>query len=203
MTLVQPQIIQQGNNYHVKHGDDNGLYVEFYHEAVLNEERSKDEGRPIYEEKEYISIHIIGDTKTVRKRPVKHDWSGNTPPDIQRWPHQYEAFKNQEKHVSEGTPITEWPVITKSDAMSFKAMNIHTVEQLAGLQENNLNWLGARAMRDKAAAWIAQAKDGSGITKLQAENDALKLQLEAMQNQLNGLIEAKPELKKSRKKDAE
>lgn len=203
MTLVQPQIIQQGNNYHVKHGDDNGLYVEFYMEAVLNEDKSKDAGRPIFEDHEYICIHIVGDTKTVRKRPIKHDWSGNTPPDVERWPRQYQAFKNQQAQVTEGTPVTEWSLITKSDALSLKAMNIHTVEQLAGLQENNLNWLGARGMRDKAAAWIAQAKDNSGIAKLQSENESLKLQIEALQNQMNGLLEAKPELKKPRKKAEE
>lgn len=201
MTLVSPQIIQQGNNFHVSHGDDNGLYVEFTMEAVQNEEKSLEAGRPIFEEKEYITIRIVGDTKTVRKRPVKIDWSANTPPDAERWPRQYQAFKNQQTQTVEGTPVTEWPQITRADAMSLKAMNIHTLEQLASLGDNNLQWLGARKMRDMALAWMKQAEDGKGIAQLQSKYDKLEADYTALKNELAALTEEKK--KKVKKVDNE
>lgn len=200
MTLVTPQIIQSGSNYHVQHGTDAGLYVEFEMRPVLNQEKTDEAGRPIYEDKEYITIRIAGDTKTVRVRPVRltDDGSG-VPTDDIRWPRQYQAFKLQQQQVMDGTPLTEWSLITKSDAMSMKALNIHTVEQLAALGENNMNWLGARMMKEKAVAWLNQAQDNAGISQLQAENERLKNDIDAMKNQMAALIEAKPELAEKRK----
>lgn len=197
--FAEANVIKQGNNYYVKHGDDSGLYVEFTVEAIKNEELSMEHGRPIFEDKDYITIRIAGDTKTVRKRPVQLEWQGDVPPDDKRWPRQYEAFKNQKSQVADGLPLTEWAAITKSDAASMKAMNIHTVEMLAGLQDNHLTWLGARQMRDKAIAWLNQARDGSGLSKLQSENEQLKIQMEALKNQMAGLLDAVPDLEQKKR----
>lgn len=199
MSLVDAQVVQQGDRYFVKHGDDAGLYVEFSIEAVQNEHKSTEAGRPIFEDKEYITIRIAGDNKTVRRRPVSLKWKGDVPPDSERWPRQWQAFKNQQTQTVEGTPLTEWGMITKSDAMSMKALNIHTVEQLAELGENNMQWMGARMMRDKAKAWIAQSQGNAGLSKLQAENETLRNDLEALKNQMAALIDAKPELAEKRK----
>jgi len=190
----EANLIKQGNNIYVQHGDDKSLYVEFTMEAIQNEQRSIEEGRPIFEEKEYVTIRMAGDTKTVRKRPVKLEWEGEVPPDNERWPRQYHAFKNQQQQAVDGTPLEQWSLMNKADVMSVKALNIFTVEQLASLGDNNLNWLGARTWRDKAVAWLEQAQSGSGVAKLQAENEQLKLQMEALKNQMNALLEAKPEL---------
>lgn len=192
--FADANIIKQGNNVYVQHGDDSGLYVEFSMEAVQNEEKSLAEGHPVYEEKEYITIRIAGDTKTVRKRPVQLEWSGNTPPDQERWPRQYQAFKNQQKQVMEGMPLEQWPLMNKADVMMVKGLNIYTVEQLSALGDNALTWLGARTWRDKAVAYLAEAKKGAGVAKLQAENEQLKMQMEALKNQMDALLEAKPEL---------
>lgn len=194
------KVIKQGNNYYVQHGDDNGLYVEFSIEAVRNEQKSTDEGRPIFEDVEYITIRIVGDTKTVRKRPVQFKWVGNTPPDTERWPRQYEAFKNQEKFVQDGTPLEQWPMLTRSDVAALKEMKIYTVEQLSELPDNALNWTGARKYKEMATMYLAQAKDGSGISKLKSENDQLRRDMEALQNQMKALVDGgksgKPKSKK-------
>ena len=181
-------IVKQGNNYIAKYGDDSGLYVEFTVEAVEDKAESVKQGRTIFKDKEYITINIIGDKNTVRKRPVKLVGDNHSAADPERWPRQWQAFKNQQVQTQEGTPITEWPMITKSDAASFKAMNIHTVDALANLGENNLNWMGARSMRDKARAWIEQAKSGQGISQLQDENDKLRSDIEALKNQMDAFM---------------
>lgn len=187
------KIVRQGDNYYAVHGDDSGLYVEFSIEPVKNERRSTEEGRPIFEEKEYITIRIAGDTKTVRKRPVKHTWDGGTPPDPERWPRQYQAFKNQQSQEAvDGTPLHEWAMISKTDVMSLKALNIHSVEQLASLGENNMQWFGARQMRDKAIAWLESAKAGAGVSQLQQRLEQLEADNLALKSQLAALGEEKP-----------
>lgn len=198
MELAEAQVIKQGNSYHVQHGDDKGLYVEFTTETVQDSKATVAEGRPIFKEKEYITIHVMGDKTKVVKRPVDLIGNGTMPADNERFPRQYQAFKNQQKEVSIGTPITEWPPITKGEAMGLKALNFHTLEDLANAGDNNINFLGGREYREKAKAWIAQAKDGSGLEKLQAENKDLKTQMEALQNQMKALIDEQNKPKRGR-----
>jgi hypothetical protein len=194
MSLVEAQIVRQGNNYSVQHGTDAGLYVKFYIEAVKDEEKTIEEGRPIFVDREYIKIIPVGDKNTVVCRPVKTNWDGGTPPDSERWANLYAAFKNQQIQVTEGTPLNEWAILSKSQVEMMKAANVHTVEQLTQVSDNNLNNLGmgARVLRDKAIAFLQQAKDGSSLNKYQEEIELLKKQLEAVNNQLKGFSEAAP-----------
>lgn len=200
MELAEAQVIKQGNNLHVQHGTDSGLYVEFFIEAVQDEEKSKEAGRPIYKDVEMISIRILGDKNTHMVRPIDYKGSHTTPPDNVRFAAAYAQFKNKNLQVSEGTPITEWGILTKSQAMMFKALNIHTVEALASVSDANLSNLGmgARDYREKAIAFINQAKDGSGLVKLQEENKDLRVQLEALKNQMKAFSENIPKNKGGR-----
>ncbi len=171
----------------VSYGDDTGLYVEFYWREVHNEQRSTAEGRPIYESKEYVRIIAPGDKTKNWDRPVRKRADGSTPSDPERWPRQWQAFQNQEKQVLEGTPLEEWPQITRADAASLKAMNIHTIEQLAALGDNGINWLGGMKYRDMAIAWIKKAKEGAGSAQFAKEKEYLQSQIDALTNQINGL----------------
>lgn len=192
MTLVTPNIVQQGNSYRVQHGTDAGLFVQFYMESVKDEEASSKEGRPIYADKEYIKIIPVGDKNTVICRPVRTSWDGNNAPDTERWPHQYAAFKNQQVQVNEGTPLEQWPPLTKSQVMMMKSANVHTVEQLAAVSDQNLGNLGmgARSLREKAEAYINNSKDGAGLSALQEKNERLEKEIEALKNQMAGFESA-------------
>lgn len=208
MTLVSPQIIQQGQNYHVQHGTDAGLYVEFYMEAIKDEEVSEKEGRPIFIDREFIKIIPVGDKNTVVCRPVRKTWEGDVPPDNERWPRQYAAFKNQQVQPVEGMPLDQWPPLTKSQVMMMKSANVHTVEQLCEVSDQNLGNLGmgARALRDKAKAYIENAGKNAISMAAQSKIDYLEKQVEALKNQLNGLgieEEKKPAKKRGRKKKVE
>ena len=95
-----------------------------------------------------------------------------------------------------GTPIEEWALVSKSEALSLKSINIHTVDQLAAAPDVALNWLGARDLRTKAQAFLEQAKDGSAITKLMAENATLKSDVEMMKTQILELTNKSTKSKK-------
>ena len=53
--FADANIIKQGNNLYVQHGDDSGLYVEFSMEAVENTEKSQEQGRPVFEKRIYYN----------------------------------------------------------------------------------------------------------------------------------------------------
>lgn len=182
----EAQIVKRGNNYHVQHGTDAGLFVQFYLEAVQDEEESAKLGRPVYKDREFIKIIPVGDKNTVICEPVTEEYKV-------RWPSQYAAFKNQQAQPQEGTPLEYWPPLTKSQVMTFKAANVHTVEQLANVSDANLFNLGmgAREIRQKAISYIKSAEGSAGVLALQEQlNDALK-QIEALKNQQAGFSEEK------------
>jgi len=189
MDFATAQVHKSGNTLHVTHGDDTGLYVEFYMEAELQSFKSEEEGRPIYEDVPYVRIMFPGDNTKKVVRPANMKGTDTTPSDPQRWPKQWEAFKNQSVQANEGTPIDQWPPLSKSMALSLKAMNIHTVEQLAGVSDTALTWLGARDLREKAKAYIASATDSAAVLKLQSENQNLKDDIAALKSQFAELAD--------------
>lgn len=186
-----PQIIQQGNSYRVQHGTDAGLFVQFYLEAVKDEEETLKAGRPIFFDREYIKIIPVGDKNTVVCEPVTEEYK-------HRWPAQYAAFKAQQHQPQEGTPIDQWPPLTKSQVLTFKAANVHTVEQLANVSDGNLANLGigARELREKAIAYLKTAEGAAPTLALQSQLDDAMKQIEALKNQLAGFGDQEPERKK-------
>ena len=171
--FAEAQIHKSGSQLHVTHGDDKECYVEFRMEPIHMVAKSEELARPIYEDQPFIRIMFPGDKTKIVDRPVADH-------DKHRFPSQYRAFEQQDTQVQSGTPITEWSILTKSQAMEYKGMGIHTIEQLSTVSDGNLTWLGARDYRDKAKAWISAASDtGATVSKLMAEIASLRADLEA------------------------
>lgn len=191
MDFASAQVHKSGNQLHVTHGDDKGLYVEFAMEAIQQPFKSEQAGRPIYEDVPHVHILFPGDTTKKVYRPV--DMVGNEakPSDPQRWPQQWAAFQSQSTQVQIGTPLTEWPPVGKSIALNLKGMGVHTVEQLAEVSDIALTWLGARELRDKAKAWLLASTDGAAVTKLQHENEDLRADLEMLKKQFADMAKPK------------
>lgn len=187
MDFAQARIVEQGNSLHVTHGDDSRLYVEFTMEAIHQTAKSEEEGRPIFKDVPHVRIHFPGDRTKQIFRPVKFDDDHQGPADPRRFPQQWRAFEAQQEQVQTGTPIEQWGPLTKSQAMEFKAMHIHTVEQLAGIADSNLTWLGARELRDKAVAWLAQAESGKESVRLTAELAKRDADIEELKRQVKEL----------------
>lgn len=175
------------NGTMASHGDDNGIFVEFEMRPLHLPFQSKQEGRPIFEDRPFITMMFPGDkTKKIERFAIlDQESAGNGPTDPERFPRQWAAFQKNEAAPSMGLPVTEWPQITKSQAMELKAMNIHTVEAMAATPDGGLTWMGARDLREKAKAWIAAAKGHAIESKLAEENHQLQERLASMQAQMD------------------
>lgn len=154
----------------------------FFIKAWKNVHKSAQEGRDIYEDREYVEVLTLGDNKSIPVFQVKDEHKA-------RWPKQYMAFKNGQVFAPEGTPLEKWTLCGPAEVEHLKHFNIRTVEQLAAIGDNVLSNLGmgSRQLREKAIVWMAQARDNSGVSRVVQENDALKTQLSAMQKQMEDL----------------
>lgn len=153
--------------------DATSAFPRFYLEPELQGFESEKAGRPVYKDVEYVEIHIPGDSKST--------WGGRVKDEHRmRWPAQYEAFKKGQEPVHDGYPLKEWPPMTPAMVANLASLNVHTVEQLAAVQDGALMNLGTggRQIRDKARAWLEQAKGGEPLAALQAKVAELEARLQ-------------------------
>lgn len=180
-------LFEQGNN----EGDKN-LLVKFFTKPKEDKAASLEEGRPIFKDVCYVDIRVAGSRNGHVCRPA-------TLHDKQRFPRHHDAFKNREEMPTEGTPLTEWALMTRSMAEEFAYINVKTVEQLANMPDNNAQkFMGGNTLKQKAKDWLEAAAGKAGELKFKAladevtaENEALKEQIATMMERLNTLESAK------------
>jgi len=176
-------------NFLGAHNPDAALTVQFIRRPVLQPYRTEKEGRPIFEDVDFIRIFTPGNNLNIIDTPVRDEHKF-------RFPRQWEMFKNAHSADTRevGTPVTAWPYLTASQAEEFKALKFFTVEQIANasdLQLQSLGMVGGTApyiIRDRAKAYLSAAA-GTAVPEAQAaELAAAKKQMEEMQKQLNALL---------------
>ncbi len=159
---------------------DEKLLVKFYVKSVRNSSKSAEAGRAIYEDKDYIDIRIPGSRDGV-SRPA-------TARDRERFPRHYSAFKQRTNLPEEGTPLAEWPLMTRSQAEELAFFNVKTVEQLADINDNIASsFMGAQMFKSKAKEWLKRAKEEVTIDQLQGELAARDRMLEELEKRLQEL----------------
>jgi len=172
---------------------DMSLAVEFFVKPIELKAKSREEGRPIYEDREFVRIRFPADNKRELVAPanerhyVSHARQQMTY--AERFAASYDAWKKSDAEFISGTPLSELPAITSARREELKAQNIRTVEQMAGITDAGGRKLGMgwREEVDAAKAYLDRA---SGT----AEVAELKRQIAALQKQVTGPTDEKPTL---------
>lgn len=161
---------------------DAALGVKFYHEQYEDEAASAAEGRPKFLEREMIEILVPSDLKNLTVRKVEEE-------DKQRFPDEYARFKDGSTSKQEGTPLSEWSFLKATRVKELEKSNISTVDQLAGVHESAIQKLGPTGREEvlAAKAFLDQAKDSGTAVALTLENDGLKQDLKAKDDQIAAL----------------
>lgn len=180
-------------------GADGRLAVKFYRDTVEDILETQIQGRPIYKEVDCIKIIVPGDSLSEIDRPVYES-------DKTRFPIQWANFMNRQgaEGVYEGTPLAEWPLITRSQAEGLRSQRFYTVESIATASDQQLQSVGMLAgmspytLRDKARAFLDSAKTSADFTKreeeisqLKAENDRIKAETDAKMEAMKADFDAK------------
>jgi hypothetical protein len=198
---------------------DSRLQVRFYKRPVQQEHESLEAGRPIFKEFDFVHICVAGDTLTEIDTYA-------LPSHKTRFPIQWANYMNRvganEPDIV-GTPVSEWPIVSKSQAEELRALKFHTVEAIAHASDLQLQRMGMAAgmspyaFRDKAKAFLNLAINAAETDKRENEINSLKeelakkdletakikaetdAKLAQMQDQMAAILAAVGE-KKSRKK---
>lgn len=167
------------------------LFVQFYTDAVELKAESEKQGRPIFKDMPFVRIIVPGDTNNIIERVADET-------DKHRFPNAWAKYQNSEAKANEGTPLEQWPQITRSLLKECKYFEIHTVEALSNISDAHVAKLGMGfgELRTKAKAWLEAAAGTAQITAQAAENAQLKQMLADLQAQINDISEAKTRRKK-------
>ena len=165
---------------------ESNLFVSFYTEAVEIKAESEKQGRPVYRDVPFIKVVVPGDVNNIIERKASKE-------DEQKFPKAWARYKAQEADVMEGTPLEQWPQMSRSLVKEAKFFEIHTVEQLAGLSDINVSKIGMGylELRNKAKAYLAAAAGTAGETAQAAENQRLKDMIADLQKQMSELSKPK------------
>ena len=158
---------------------DSRLQVRFYKRPVQQEHESLEAGRPIFKEFDFVHICVAGDTLTEIDTYA-------LPSHKTRFPIQWANYMNRvganEPDIV-GTPVSEWPIVSKSQAEELRALKFHTVEAIAHASDLQLQRMGMAAgmspyaFRDKAKAFLNLATNAAETDKRESEINSLKEEL--------------------------
>lgn len=163
--------------------DAAGKLVVFFHaQQVQHNHRSKLENRPVFVEKIFITKIVPGDNKLIIDRPMRQE-------DMEDFPREWALWEQKRQNVIPGTPIESWSALTDTQKAEFKALNIFTIEQFAGLADSNaVKIMGFNDLREKAKAFISASQDAEIMAKLRAETDAKLASQEAEIERLRAMV---------------
>jgi len=197
-------------------GADARLAVQFYKKSVKQDIASDEAGRPIFKEFDFVRIMIPGDNLTEIDTYAQESHK-------QRFPRQWAHYQNQVANHEDivGTPIDQWPQVTRSQADELRGLKFHTVESIADCSDQQLQRIGMVAgmsphnFRLKAKAFLNLANDSAEVAQREAEMQALKeenakikfdteAKLSKMQEQMEALLAAvaKPKTRKPKVAEA-
>ena len=185
---------------------DSRLAVRFYQREMDNQFQTGVEGRPIKYMADFIIIEVPGDRNTIIDTFARDEHKT-------RFPVQWARYQNEKSDGGseiQGTLLRDWPILNAAQAGELKHYKFYTVEQVASASDEQISSIGMMvgtsplAFRDKARAFLANAKD-SALVQQQADElrirdkeiDGLKQQMQELLGQLN-----KPEPKAEKAKAA-
>lgn len=153
-------------------------------------------GLPVFRTIEFVELLIAGDRGNA---PIKR-----VTEDIKRqFPNEYAQWKSKRVNpdmIGDGIPLSLWPLMPAEMAKALEYMNVFTVQQLAGLNDQAISKPGAiglRDMREKAKAFLDSAKSAAPIAKLEKENTELRQRIELLQSQIDQLMKLAEEKRPS------
>ncbi len=170
--------------YSAQSEEDKKLLVKFYIKPRQDRAKTLEEGRPFFKDTEYIDIRIPGDRAGGVSRVA-------TDRDKKRFPEHYDRFKQRVEEPLDGTPLSEWPLVTRSQVEEFAFHNIKTVEHLAGMADTHTkNFMGMNNLKAKAVKWLEKAGEEAKVHQLTEQLAERDERIDRLEDQMKQLLEA-------------
>lgn len=161
---------------------DDKLYVEFLREPILHPGKSREAGRAVYEERDFVRIHVPGDKTTVCVEPM-HELN------MIRFKTRYDKWKAGQAEAVIGTPLSALPGMTPAKVEEYKYFKLITVEQLAEANDQlGQKFMSFNADKQRAKAFLQVAAGNAPIEQMNAELAKRDDEIETLKAQMAALM---------------
>lgn len=146
-------------------------------------------------------IELYDNKGEVKRRPIWEYQDGKPVTYYDRFKVQYEAWRSNTGIVT-GTPLEVWPKLDTALIAHFRNEGIRTLEQLAAIADGNLHVLGinGRKWRDDARTYLDDMAKNENLESVRRDNQDLREQLKALQEQMSAMAGTQPERRKPGRK---
>jgi hypothetical protein len=170
---------QRGGN--VTFGDDSRLFVKFETKSVLDQVASREQGRPIHVSVPYVHIQQPGE-RDYTHRPATQE-------DSMRFRRQWEAYQAGKTEGPEGSPLSLLFPNNPEIVDNLKYFKVSTVEQLAELNDTQIQNLGigGRQFHEAAKKYLSAADKGKDFHALARKVEQMERDREADQVKIQAL----------------
>lgn len=183
-------------------------YVRFEQRAIEDRAKSIESGIFSYKDKDFVLVMAHGsrdvfedDAENWLSKQEAHARNGRIPKEhYEYFKKAYASWKEGQEMPIEGTPIKAWAVLSPAQQNTVIQANIRTVEDLALAPEGALHeiGMGARALKQKAQAWLDTAQTGKGAEKIVDLESKLQLLADENEKLQKQLIEFMSEAEKTK-----
>jgi len=179
--------------------DDNSLVIfrnptEEEMEGFIDAKATRDNGRTMYKESLTLcEIRWPADRQRVGVYPahaIKANVRGEDITYAMWYAPEFEAYVKKRSPTITGTPLEQLPFLSQTRRYELKALNVLSVEVLAGLDGPALSNLGmgGRELQQQAKAWLENAKGSADVVKMAAENADLRKMMEDMREEMRSIM---------------
>jgi len=164
-------------------GDDSKVFAEFRMHPVVDAVASKEAGRTIKRDVPYVKIVQPGESRlSVYDQPARDE-------DVARFPRQWAAFKAGQDQGVHGSPLSLLFPDSPAIVENLKTISIRTIEQLASLNDTQIQnvGMGGRQWVEKAKTYLAQAENGKEFHAVTTRLEKLELEARGKDDRIAAL----------------
>ena len=184
--------------------ESGALAVRFYSKELQNDFLTNKEGRPISYMADFVRIEIPGNQLSIIDTFVNNSHKAQFPTQWALYLNE-KADGNHNPDNVQGTLLRDWPLLNAAQATELKHFKFYTVEQVANASDQQLMAIGMTAgmsplaLRDKAQAFLENAKDSSFAQKQAEELNLRDQQIADLKAQMERMAKMMEEKAKSDK----
>jgi hypothetical protein len=184
-------------------------YVQFEVRSVEDRQASIDAGHYVGKDIHIAIITPAGSKDRVER--VVQEWFAHLENEVgaDRFPSSwlsayrdaYDRWSKGQGEEFDGTAIKSWPVVSPTQVKMLQSLNVHTVEDLASLNEEGILriGMGGRSLKQKAIDWLESSRDNGKVAmqleELRGKLDAVLTRNAALEER-NAALEAEQAAKK-------
>jgi len=166
-------------------------YVTFETRVVEDRQASTEQGRFVGKDVNYAIVTPSGSKDRIEK--VAEEWLAGLEEGVRQdripgewleaYHRKYKTWCETREVPEDGTSIIAWPAVSPAQVKAILDANVRTVEDLAAANESTLAsiGMGARALKEKAQAWLDTA---TSTGKTAEELDELRKSVAGLTKQL-------------------